>query len=216
VAISVLVVTLAYSSISAFNVFAVQRGEAPPNADCDENPISDTAQCCWTETDPNDPEGIELNWCQSCSTNGCNPKFPAPVGPRPPPSGPVAPLQGGVLEQTPTPPPSGPAAPLQEGEVLQQPPSQGVAPPLTRGQGVLPEDGVLQQPPADDGTAPRTVEPPVEDEATQPPEPLTDCPEGQILDEETGLCVLEEPEPAEEAEEQSTEEETDNSDNSDN
>ena len=55
------------------------------------------------------------------------------------------------------------------------------------------------------------------------PEPLTDCPEGQILDEETGLCVLEEteaveePEPAEETEEQSTEEEIDNSeDNSNN
>jgi hypothetical protein len=60
----------------------------------------------------------------------------------------------------------------------------------------MPENGVLQQPPADDGTAPRKVEPPVQDEATQPPEPLTDCPEGQVLDEETNLCVLEEQEEA--------------------
>jgi hypothetical protein len=81
------------------------------------------------------------------------------------------------------------------------------------GQGILPQDGVLQQQqPADEEVA-RTVEPPTEDETTQPTqEPLpcpegqvldeeTDlciCPEGQILDEETGLCVLEEQEAVEE------------------
>lgn len=115
-----------------------------------------------------------------------------------------------ALEQTPTPPPSGPAATLQDG-VLEQPPGQGVAPPLTRGQGVLPQDGVLQQQePTDEGTgaAPRTVEPPVEDEATPPPlETLPDCPEGQVLDEDTGLYVLEEPEAAEETEQTESDEE---------
>jgi hypothetical protein len=116
----------------------------------------------------------------------------------------------------------------QDGGVLEQLPTEKGVLPLTRGQGVLPQDGVLQQEPTNEGTgaAPRTVEPPAaEDEAAQsPPEPLTDCPEGQILDEETGLCVLEEPgvaeeepEPAEEQEEQPTEEGADSSeDNSNN
>ena len=42
--------------------------------------------------------------------------------------------------------------------VLMLPPSQGVAPPLTRGQGVLPQDGVLQREPTDQGTG--AVRPP--------------------------------------------------------
>jgi hypothetical protein len=50
--------------------------------------------------------------------------------------------------------------------VLEQPPTQGVAPPVTRGQGVLPQDGVLQQsPPADEGA---TELPPPATEQTQP------------------------------------------------
>jgi hypothetical protein len=207
VVISVLVGALVYSSISAFNVFAVQRGEAPPDADCEGDVISDTAVCCWTEADPDPERGIELNWCQSCSTNGCNNKFPAPL----------------ELEQPPTPTP-GPAAPLQDGGVLQQPPTQGVAPPVTRGQGVSPQDGALQQPPADQGA---TELPPPATEETQPATEQSvpvcqeglefnedlgfcvpeNCPEGQILDEETGLCVLEEQEAVEEPEQQPTEEE---------
>jgi hypothetical protein len=64
----------------------------------------------------------------------------------------------------------------------------------------LPQDGILQQEPTDEGTgASRTVEPPTENEATQPlTEPVPTCPEGQVLDEETNLCVLEEQEATEE------------------
>jgi hypothetical protein len=108
--------------------------------------------------------------------------------------------------------------------VLEQPPGEGVAPPVTRGQGVLPQDGVLQQPPpADEGatelpppateeTQPATVEEeqsvPVCQEGLEFNEDLgfcvpTECPEGQVLDEEAGLCVLEEPEVAQEEPEQS-------------
>lgn len=59
------------------------------------------------------------------------------------------------------------------------------------GQSVLPqEDGALDQPPADQQTG---------DQLTQPTtEPMPPCPEGQVLDEETNLCVLEEPDAAEE------------------
>jgi hypothetical protein len=69
----------------------------------------------------------------------------------------------GVFAEDPTPPTPplrtpGQGALPQDG-VLEQPPTQGVAPP-TRGQGVLPQDeGVLQQP-TDEGAAPRIVEPP--------------------------------------------------------
>lgn len=62
------------------------------------------------------------------------------------------------------------------------------------------------------------VAPPTADESTeQPPtEPL--CPEGQILDEDTNLCVLEEPEVPEEqpAEEEQPSEESDSGDDSNN
>ena len=48
--------------------------------------------------------------------------------------------------------------------------------------------------------SPQTVEPrPAEDEATRPlKEPLSPCPVGQVLDEETSLCVLEGQEASEE------------------
>lgn len=197
VVISVLGVALIYSSISISDIFAVPPDKNWGNEDntCTYSKVApDLVTCCWTE-------GV-TTYCQDCvlmpgSTEwNCQPKTTL------------------FLEQPPTPPPSGPAAPLQDGGVLQQPPSQGVVPPLTRGQGVLPENGVLQQPPADDGTAPRTVEPPAEDEATQPQdveeEPL--CPEGQVLDEESRLCVLEEPEEQESEEPEQTEPEENGSD----
>jgi hypothetical protein len=87
---------------------------------------------------------------------------------------------------------------------------------------LIPEENIVERvQPTDQGAA----EPPATEE-TQPAageeDPVPACPEGQVLNEESGLCVLEEPEaieepePAEEAEEQSTEEETDNSDNSNN
>jgi hypothetical protein len=126
-----------------------------------------------------------------------------------PPSGPAAPLQGGVLEQPPTPPPSGPAAPLKGG-ILEQ---------LEQGNLEIGfSERQPQQPPADQGAAdlPQATEGSEPAAVEEEPEPLCpegqvldensgfclpeDCPEGQVLDEETGLCVLEEPE-AQESEE---------------
>lgn len=134
----------------------------------------------------------QCTWTEGVGYSNCNKPRSIPITGG---EGIVAPLEEGVLEQPPTPPPSGPAAPLQDGGVLQQPPSQGAAPPLTRGQSILPQDGVLQQPPADGATQPQDVE----------EEPL--CPEGQVLDETTGICEPEEPEAAEEPEQTESDEE---------
>jgi hypothetical protein len=78
----------------------------------------------------------------------------------------------------------------------------------------LPQDGVLEEPQTGE-----TQTPTVEEE-----EPVPPCPEGQVLDEETGLCVLEEPETAveeeepeqPEPEESEQQEQTDDSEDNDN
>ncbi|MGH9954937.1 MAG: hypothetical protein ACREAS_01125 [Nitrososphaera sp.] len=71
----------------------------------------------------------------------------------------------------------------------------------------MPQDGVLQQQqPADEEVA-RIVEHPTEDETIQPTQEPLPCPEGQVLDEDSGLCVLaEEPEVQEPQESQPEEE----------
>jgi hypothetical protein len=133
--------------MSVFNVFAAPNA-APSNAECKEYTTSIPGQgfttvtdCCWTETDPDDPEGIELYYCQECTQNGCAEKRPASQGPTRPPSGPVAPLQGGVLEQleqNEQPPLFGWNIPQGGFEVLQEPET----PPMF-GQ-IAPEGQVLQ------------------------------------------------------------------------
>jgi hypothetical protein len=161
--------------------------------------------CCWFEVDDRGTTKFSDDrwlgtYCQTCTGKGTEvelceepQKCPCTTGPEPPqPTGPIEPLQDGVLEQPPT-PPAGPFVPPQGGVLQQPPPGEGGGPqPLTRGQGVLPQDGGLQQqPPADQGAA----ELPPASEGTQPAtveeEPVLPCPEGQVLDEQTGLCVLE-------------------------
>ncbi|MGH9984962.1 MAG: hypothetical protein ACRD8W_13515 [Nitrososphaeraceae archaeon] len=198
--ISVLVVALVYSpATTTFYVFAAPPVEEFLNSgDCRVPPSLQTGSyvtCCW-----NNMRGYltcqTCQWTQNVGYSNCSNVESA-------------------LEQTPTPPPSGPAAPLQDG-VLEQPPGQGVAPPLTRGQGVLPQDGVLQQQePADQGEA--ELQAPEETKPANAEEvPELVCPEGQVIDEETGLCVLEETEVVEEPEEQPTEEEADSSEENSN
>jgi hypothetical protein len=246
--IPVLVVGLIFSPLSTFVVFALPpdpKYESGKCATITQVPGTNKVQrnCCWTQI----KEGAtgtfkpRAKYCQTCRTDSdnkftdCDAKVEQDLvleqPPTPPPSGPVVLPEDGVLEQPPTSPPSGPAAPLQDGGVLEQPPGEGVAPPVTRDQGVLPQDGVLQQPPpADEGAAEL---PPPATEQTQPatveeeqPVPVCqeglefnedlgfcvpeDCPEGQVLDEESGICVLEEPEVVEaEPEQQSEPEEQD-------
>ena len=173
VVISVLVVALVYVSISALNVFAAPN-KAPPNADCvleDVPGVTDKVQtCCWTEMTYG--SSFAVKFCQHCNSDGTGCGLKTQIGLTSPPSGPVAPLQGGVLEQPPTPPPTGPAAPLQGG-VLER---QQLQPPAEQGVAELP-------PPATEETQPATAE----EEQSVPV-----CQEGQVLDEESGICMLEE------------------------
>jgi hypothetical protein len=147
VVISVLVVALIYSSTSAFNVFGLVPDEAPSNAECHSfgTQVSNliTWRCCWTETDPNDPDGIELYWCQYCTRHGCDPKKPASQGR---PTGPAAPLQEGVLEQPEQPPLFGrnEAAVPPTGGIVQ--PFTSTTPPLFGNVPLQGGFGILQEP----------------------------------------------------------------------
>lgn len=146
--------------------------------------------CCWN--DAGGPPALRNFVCQKCrldSSGGwtvCEPKKPQ------------------SLEQPPTSQTSGPAAPLQDG-VLEQPPTQGVAPPLTQGQGVLPQDGVLEEPQTGEGAIQSQPAIPTQP-AIVDDEPVPTCPEGQVLDEESRLCVVEEPEEQESEEPEEPEE----------
>jgi hypothetical protein len=133
------------------------------------------------------------------------------------PFNPTAPLQGGVLEQQEqTPPTSAPGTSpgvlqqLEEGDF-----APGFAPGFLRQQEEQAPAGQgateLPAPLPTEGTQPDTVEEeqpavPVCQEGLEFNENLgfcvpTECPEGQVLDEETGVCVLEEPEATEGEEE---------------
>jgi hypothetical protein len=230
VVISVLVVALVHSSYSGFEAFAEPKDPKWDTAEsCVYHGEVEGTTCCWGETDILDPEGEAIIWCQTCKVVAGGHEECGPVGVDLDRSstGPLAPLEDGVLEQPPTPPPTGPFVPPQGG-VLQQPPvEEGGSQPLTRGQeGVLPPAGVSKQPPAEQGTteppATEGAQPAIVEEEPAPvcPEGLEfnedlgfcvpeDCPEGQVLDEESGICVLEQPEAAEEEPEQAEPEEQD-------
>jgi hypothetical protein len=210
VVISVLVVALIYSPSS---IFSVPNRSNDAGVDCEptgkqsKNGLA-LVECCWFEwVTPGTgiDGGNQEEYCSTCEDGGTrgkincsDPELQFFVGSTP---GLGVLPENGVLEQLPTPPSSGPIGPLQGG-VLEQ---------LEQGEGFSP--GFLQRqqeqpPPADQGAAEL---PPPTSEGTQPApveeEPVPPCPEGQVLDEETGLCILEEPEAAEQEPEQSEAEE---------
>jgi hypothetical protein len=208
---SVLIIALLYSPLSAFKVNALPPDPNYEGGTCsgittNKNTGSLDRTCCWTQTKEGS-KGVfkpRAKYCQTCSADAegkftfCSAKRIAEVvSDEPPtplptqPSGPFVLPEEGVLQE-PTTPPSDPAAPMQDGVLQKQPPSdQGAA-----------------EPPATEGTQPATME----------EEPLPSCPEDQVLDEETGLCVVEEIEAAEEppAEEEQPSEENGSEENSDN
>jgi hypothetical protein len=148
-----LFVPLVYSISSTPDACAAPT-RVPGSYECFPTTEIGIVQCCWTETDPDDPEGIELYYCQQCQygTTNCGEKYPRGA-PTPPTSGPVAPLEGGVLEQPPT------ATPPLFGENTNVPPTRGIEqPPMTTtpqapprlpggGANVPTEDGSAEQPP---------------------------------------------------------------------
>lgn len=241
--ISILVLALIYDSTFIPNVSSkiTRSGEK-----C--NPVGDGRQfCCGTERDDKGTKSpiddTYKTYCEVCTDYGPDLRICDDYeGQQPPePSGPAVLPDDGVLEQPPTPPPNGPAAPLQDGGVLEEPATPLGPTPPTQGQGVLPEGGVLEQPSTDEGTGSttqRTIEEPSATEGTQPavaeedPVPscaegqvfdeesglcvLEDCPEDQVLDEETGLCVLEEQETDEEPQSDEEEQTSDQEDSSEN
>jgi hypothetical protein len=80
----------------------------PGGGDCEETGDlagAATFVCCWTETDSNDPEQIEINKCQECWVdNGvvdCAPPFPDPNAPPTTEENIVPEIEGGI-EQPPT------------------------------------------------------------------------------------------------------------------
>jgi hypothetical protein len=226
VVISVLVIALVYSSFSSSTVFGADmdpgfRNSKSCTVKVTEN--QDIKTCCWRERVPGQLLGKE--YCQTCTTGAagstsCQEKKPQALEqpPTPLPFDPTAPLQGGVLEQQQpqTPPTFAPGASPDVLEQLEQ--SEGVSPGFLERQQQPPADqGAAELPPTTtEGTQPATVEEepsaPVcqgglefnEDLGFCVPE---DCPKGQVLDEESGICVLEEPETAEEESAQSDPEE---------
>jgi hypothetical protein len=226
VVVSILAIVLISSPSSTFS--APWDGRSAGSVVCDSTGGQSAnglalVECCWHEKvtpgtgDPRFENADYERYCSECEDGGTRGKincsdpelqfFTRTPGDLP---------EYGVLEQQPTPPTSGPAAPLQGG-VLEQL-EQGEATP-----GFMP--GFLQRqqqqpPPTDQGAAEL---PPPATEETQPataeedqPVPVCqeglefnedlgfcvpeDCPDGQVLDEESGICVLEEPETAEEEE----------------
>ena len=71
-------------TITMSNVFAVPA-ERPESCLFDETAGEDLWECCWTETDPSDPEQIEIYKCQHCWIESgvvdCTPVKPGHSGP---------------------------------------------------------------------------------------------------------------------------------------
>jgi hypothetical protein len=217
VVISLLVVPLIYGPTSTFSV--PNRSNSVNCAGTGGQSAGGLAlvRCCWQERvapgtgNPDLGGNIEI-YCSECEDGGTRGKINCSdpeLQYRGAPKGTLPPLEGGVLEDPLTPSPSGPAPPIKGG-VLEQL-EQGSLPELgfsERQQQPPADQGVAEQPPATEGAQPATVE---EEPVSPCPEGqilneetglcvLEDCPEGQVLDEESNLCVLEEPEAAEEPE----------------
>jgi len=119
-----LVTGLISSPISVKPIFAEPPDPGFGGGDCYSAWGGDWLTCCWTETDPNDPEGIEIHKCQDCIIEEpqpiCGHPYPGfykdPKGP-----GIIAPPPPGVAP----PPPPGPGQ-GGPGNVLPGGPSEGL------------------------------------------------------------------------------------------
>ena len=91
-------------------------------ANCVYNDFYNNHECCWTETDPNDPEQIEIYKCQTCwvekGTVNCTSPYPDQRAPPTTGENIVPEIEGGI----------------------EQPPSQNT-PPIRSDNSVAPNDG---------------------------------------------------------------------------
>jgi hypothetical protein len=185
VVMSLLVVALMYSSLSEFYVFA-----EPPDpcfgTGCEGGYCMDTflgvVQCCWLG-----PNGM-TDICQECWTDDdgefyyCDPprtKGRSDTGVfAPPPSGVAPPPPTESCPENTARDVNGNCTPLTQTPETPVPKS---------GLGNLLPEGVFEGP-ASLEELPQGAPPTAEDGSEQPPnQPL--CPEGQVLDDETGVCV---------------------------
>jgi hypothetical protein len=110
--------------------------------------------CCWTETDPADPEKIEINKCQSCEVPhkgviNCDSPFPDPTAP-PTTKEDISPGDTGVLEQPPRtddqPIKSGDSVfPNENNKVLDE--TQPTSPTFNSNKGTIIEENLAQDQP---------------------------------------------------------------------
>jgi hypothetical protein len=241
VVISILTVMLIYGPSSAFGV-PNRSNEPGTHCYATGNKVGPTGsqemECCWTEVVPpgtgRGGSNLEL-YCSTCQNGGtrgminCSdpelqfrstrgpfalPGLPsAPLGGifQSQPSGPAIPPGGGVLQTEPNTTSSGPVVPPGNvGTLEEQIAPGGINNPQIGGtldtlQST--NDGVTGvPPPANGGTETPTL--------TGETAPI--CPEGQVLDGRTGLCVPEEPNESEDETEQQSSEEDSSEDNNNN
>jgi hypothetical protein len=239
------------SQLSVLPVFAARKDPcfdgSCPGRTCYNNTAEGTATCCWTDltdgetvcqrcginTDTGEFENCDDVHCVTCSKDlpGSDIIAPPPSGVAPPP--PPGPGQGGPGNVL----PEG----VFEGPGTTPPPQQKMIPEMTPLPPTCPPGQVLDE---DTNLCFRVSQEQEEQqqqsEVTEEEQPVPvcqeglefnenlgfcvseDCPEGQVLDEESGICVLEEPEAAEEQPEQQSSEggdgdgSEDNSNNDDN
>jgi hypothetical protein len=91
-------------SVTMSSAYAIPP-EHPESCQIDDTADQDLWQCCWTETDPSDPEQIEIYKCQHCwIDNGkvdCSTPDPDP-SPFPTREEDISPGDSGVIEQPPS------------------------------------------------------------------------------------------------------------------
>jgi hypothetical protein len=207
------------SQLSVLPVFAEPPdpcfGDGCEGTDCADIFSGTAVQCCWTgpNGDPIcqvcwiNPEG-GFGYCDPPRTNGradSSTIAPPPSGVAPPPppgpgqGGPGNVLPEGVFEGLTTPPPQQKMTP----EITPLPPTCPPGQVLDEDTNLcfrVPQEQEEQQQQSEVTEEKQPV--PVCQEGLEFNENLgfcvpEDCPEGQVLDEESGICVLEEPEAAE-------------------
>ncbi|MDR4492417.1 MAG: hypothetical protein R2685_16230 [Candidatus Nitrosocosmicus sp.] len=207
------VIVLVSGSFAPFIVYAEPPASGYYMSTCDTSNMPESndggvrVTCCWREHIPGQILGKE--YCQTCTQKDgkvydCTAKQPQALGQQPTSSQPLPPTVGENILQ-------------HDSGVLEQMPGQGI-PSMNQGQVTLPKDGIIQQQP--DTQQPLTSMPHSEQtqSGTIDEEPV--CPNNQVFDKKSGLCLDEEPEQTHQSKEGQNEDgstaDNNNSDNNEN